>query len=242
MIMKKFKRIVVMGALAAIIINCYAFVGEQNNELTKKEKVQGWQLLFNGKSTSGWHLYNSKEPFTVWKAKDGELYCDPKDKSGSGDIVTDKEFKDFDLKFEWKLPKGGNSGVFINVLERKDIPAAWASGPEYQLLEDSHPDYAKPKSRSGCLYSFYPQKNPAKKVSPDIWNHSEIKQKNGRIEFYLNGVLTAKENLKSQEWAKKVSASYFNSLPEFGKHTSGHISLQDWSTGIAFRNIKIKEL
>lgn len=239
---KKNKIAMITAVVVALIINCYATVNEQNNVLTASEKAAGWKLLFDGHSTAGWHLYNSKGPFTVWKAKNGELFCDPSDKSGAGDLVSNNQYKDFDLKFDWKLPKSGNSGVFINVLERKDIPAAWASGPEYQLLDGSHPDFVKPMLRSGCLYSFSPQKNPVKSKPADTWNHSEIRQKNGQIEFFLNGVLTAREDLKSDSWKKKIAASHFKTFPEFGKHYSGSISLQDWSTGISFRNIKIKEL
>jgi len=127
-------------------------------------------------------------------------------------------------------------------LERKDIPAGWASGPEYQLLDDANPDFTKPQSRSGCLYGFAPQKNPVKSRPSNTWNHSEIKQKNGKVKFYLNGILTAEEDFASKAWAYKVANSHFSKFPEFGKHIDGRITLQDWSTGVAFRNIKIKAL
>ncbi|HTE00629.1 MAG TPA: DUF1080 domain-containing protein [Mucilaginibacter sp.] len=233
---------IIILTIMVLIINSFAFKADENNMLSKKEKADGWQLLFDGHSTAGWHLYNSATPFTVWKVKDGELFCDPLDKTGPGDLVTDKEYKNYDLKFDWKLPKGGNSGVFVNVIERKDIPTGWASGPEYQLLDYASPDYAKPQSRSGCLYGFAPQKNPAKTKPADTWNHSEIKQQNGKVKFYLNGVLTAEEDFSSKSWADKVAKSHFGKFPEFGKHITGHIALQDWSTGVAFKNVKIKSL
>src|ERR1700753_3757916 len=95
--------------LSVAIFTSYAYTGDPNNKLSTKEKAQGWKLLFDGSSTSGWHLYNSQAAFTVWKAKDGELFCDPADKTGPGDLVSDKEYKDYDLKFDWKLPRGGNT-------------------------------------------------------------------------------------------------------------------------------------
>ncbi len=233
------------GIFAAIFV-CFAYVDNQNpdrnNALSEKEKAGGWKLLFDGTSTKGWHLYNSTVPFTVWKALNGELLCDPRDRKGPGDLTTDKEYKNFDLKFDWKMPKGGNSGVFINVLERKDIPTGWASGPEYQLLDNSNPDFAKPLNRSGCIFGIDPQKNPAKSNAADTWNHSEIRQRNGKVQFYLNGVLTVEEDFNSKSWAERVANSHFKTYPEYGKHTSGHIALQDWSTGVSFRNIKIREL
>jgi 3-keto-disaccharide hydrolase len=239
---KNINKTVIALAMLAFIFNCGAVATDTNNTLTKKEKADGWKLLFDGHTTAGWHLYNSKAPLTVWKAKDGVLFCDPADKSGPGDLVTDDEFKNFDLKFEWKIPKEGNSGVFINVLERSDIPTAWASGPEYQLLGNANADFAKPKMRSGCLFGLDAQKTAVKIKAENSWNQSEIKQKDGKIRFYLNGVLTVEEDLNSPILAKKIAASNFKSFPEYNKHTSGHITLQDWLTGISFRNIKIKTL
>ena len=239
---KNCTKCLVILAISAAIFTCYSFSGDQNNKLSAQEKKQGWKLLFDGNSTSGWHLYNSQGAFTVWKAKDGELFCDAMDKTGPGDLITDKEYKNYDLKFDWKLPKGGNSGVFINVLERKDVPTGWASGPEYQLLDNANPDYAKPQYRSGCLFGMSSQKKLAKTKPENTWNHSEIRQKNGKVQFYLNGILTTEEDFTSKVWAQKVANSHFHAYPEYGKHISGHLVLQDWATGIAFRNIKIKEL
>ena len=183
-------------ALALLAVVAMSFTGakDENNKLTKKEQADGWKLLFNGHSTDGWHLYNGGNAFTLWKAKDGELFCDPEDKSGANDLVSDKEYKNYDLKFDWKLPKSGNSGVFINVVERTDIATAWASGPEYQLLDNANKDFGKPEDRSGCVFSLGPQKNAVKTKPANTWNHSEIKQVNGKVEFYLNGVLTAEED------------------------------------------------
>jgi hypothetical protein len=233
--------LIVAVAAVAIVFSSFAGQDNQNNVLSKKEKAEGWKLLFDGQSTEGWHLYNGSSQFTLWKVKDGELFCDPNDKTGATDLVTDNLYKNYDLKFDWKLPKGGNSGVFINVLERADLPAAWSSGPEYQLLDDANADFAKPEDRSGCLFSFGPQKTPVKTKPANTWNHSEIKQINGKIQFYLNGTLTTEEDLTSKAWADKIAKSHFKTIPDFGKHLSGHIGLQDWATGISFRNIKIKE-
>ena len=168
------------------------------------------------------------------------FFAIPTDKSNASDLVSDNLYKNYDLKFDWKLPKGGNSGVFINVVERADLPAAWSSGPEYQLLDDANADFAKPEDRSGCLFSFAPQLTPVKTKPSNTWNHSEIKQANGKIQFYLNGVLTTKEDLGSKAWADKVAKTHFTKFPDFGKHLSGKIGLQDWATGVAFRNIKDK--
>ncbi len=234
-----------MSLFASVFISCSEKkVG--NNELSNSETKEGWSLLFDGKTTDGWHLYNKAKVASSWMVENGELFCNT-DSMGieHGDLVTDKKYQNFDLKFEWKISKAGNSGVFINVIERDSIPTAWASGPEYQLLEHENigAKYLKDSTRwSGCLYSFASQKNHAELKPFGQWNQSRIKQTNGKIEFYLNGVLTAEEDFNSQGWKDKVSNSNFKFFPLFGKSTAGQIALQEWSKGVAFRNIKIKEL
>lgn len=238
------KKFLIFSPLLISIGLLTGFNADKPNELTAQEKKEGWSLLFDGKTTNGWHLYNKGKTPSAWIVQKGELYCDPTLTSAvHGDLVTDKEYENYDLRFEWKISTAGNSGVFVNVKESKDIPTAWASGPEYQLLEKSHYDYnANPKKRAGCLYSFQSQKNAATDKPVGQWNQSRIVQKNGKIQFYLNGTLTAEEDFKSEKWKKMVADSHFKTFPEFGKYTKGHLTLQDWAKGISFRNIKIKQL
>jgi hypothetical protein len=215
---------------------------DQNNVLTDQEARDGWKLLFDGKTTDGWHLYNRGKVPSAWIVLNGELYCKPDGKLEHGDLITDNKYKNFDLQFEWKIIKYGNSGVFVDVVEDTAIRTAWASGPEYQLLEASNPDNADPVKRSGCLFGFYPQLNPADLKPFGEWNQSRIVQSDGKVEFYLNGVETLKEDFRSQAWADTVAGSSFKRFPEFGKHVEGRIGLQDWSKGVSFRNVKLKEL
>lgn len=215
---------------------------DPNNRLTKEEKEQGWTLLFDGTSAAGWHLYNKKNTTAGWIARDGALAVDTVNKTEVNDLVSDKSYTNFDLQFEWKLSKNGNSGVFINVLEHPDLTTAWASGPEYQLLDPLHADNANPVKKAGALFALDAPENPAAAKPAGEWNRSRIKQVNGKVEFYLNGVLTVQEDFTVPAWQDSVKRTHFKNFPEFGKHTSGHIALQDWASGVAFRNIKIKEL
>jgi Domain of Unknown Function (DUF1080) len=228
-------------AAAAIFTSCGAPTAK-DNELSGKEKEQGYQLLFDGKTLNGWHLYNQGNVASSWAARDGELRCVPGTDAEHGDLVTDQDFENYELSFDWKISKEGNSGVFINVAEHPDNPTAWASGPEYQLLEKGHHDYEKEMKRSGCLYSFSPQLNPVELKRLEDWNHSVIRQEDGKIEFMLNGVVTAKEDFNSSHWKNAVDTSNFKSFPAFGKQTKGRIALQDWNKGISFKNIKIRKI
>jgi len=212
------------------------------NTLSDDEKQAGWELLFDGKSLSNWHVYNRGNTSSAWVVRGGVLYCDSNSDLKKGDLVTDKEFENYELTFDWQLERAGNSGVFVNVQERPDIDATYHSGPEYQLLEDSHADFEKPLKRSGCLYTFFPQKNFVNTKKVGQWNHSRIIQKNGKTEFYLNGNMTAQVAFNSTTWKNLVTRSAFKDYPEFGKHSKGRIALQDWSRGVSFRNIKIRQL
>jgi hypothetical protein len=216
---------------------------DENNTLTEKEKADGWVLLFDGNTTEGWHLFNNAGAKPVWEAKEGTLACEPINGTGAhGDLVTDKEYGNYELTFDWKTTENGNSGVFINVRESPDYIKTYHTGPEYQLLDPSHVDQAVLNKRSGCMYGFAPQLNATKTRPAGEWNNARIKQVDGKVEFYLNGNLTAKADFSSPEWKEMVAASGFKDFPDFGMGTSGHIALQEWTSNIWFRNIKIREL
>ena len=235
-------RILAAVLSAALLISCSDDTSKAPNTLSEKEVNEGWQLLFDGKSTDQWHIYNKGDVASAWVVRNGELYCDPANESAKGDLITNKEFKNYELRFDWKLEKEGNSGVFVNVQEDINIPATWNSGPEYQLLEDSHPDYDKPLKRAGCLYTFTPQLNFVNTKASGQWNTSKIIQQDGQLAFYLNDVQTAAIDLNSQKWKDMVKNSDFRAYEQFGAQANGRIALQDWSRGVSFRNIKIKEL
>jgi len=216
-----------------------------HNQLFAIEKEQGWQLLFDGESLDGWHLYNNADStqFSAWQVKEGLLYCNATDERKiHGDLVTDAIYENYEFVFDWKIAIRGNSGVFINVQEQKEIPNTYSSGPEYQLLEPMHMDYSVPNKRPGTLWGFSPQLHEVAANPEGMWNTSTIKQKDGKIQFYLNGVLTVEEDFNSDDWKKRVKASGFASSPEFGAHTKGKIALQHWYFDVWFRNMKIRKM
>ena len=237
-----------IGAYAALMMTLFMFgcsgPAEQHNVLSDSEKKDGWALLFDGVSTRGWHLFNRGEIASAWSADSGNLVCNPHAKNVKhGDLVTDKEYQNFDLRFEWKISKAGNSGVFINVQERPDLGTTFSTGPEYQLLDDQNmeADYLKDLShKAASIFGVIPNNSNAIPKSGD-WNQSRILQQNGKLSFWLNGVQTVQVDLKSEEWKKLVAASPMSHYPEFGAATRGHIAVQDWTNGVSFRDIKILE-
>lgn len=219
---------------------------QEPNTLSEKEKAEGWQLLFDGKSTNGWHMFSKPTMKHSWKAVDGELTTASSDTLGThGDIVTDGVYENYELVFEWKIAREGNSGVFVNVQDDTSYMATWATGPEYQLLDNPNMQAGYldgGKKGAGALYGLATLKNKVEPKAAGEWNQSKIVQANGKISFWLNGVLTAEEQIGSDEWNTMVAGSKLAVFPDFGKAKKGHIGLQDWAKGVSFRNIKIKTL
>ncbi len=222
-----------------------ALENQVHNQLLDVEKEQGWQLLFDGSTLDGWHLYNNADStrLSAWEVKDGTLYCNATNETKvHGDLVTDDSFENFELEFDWKIAVRGNSGVFINVQESRDIPTAYQSGPEYQLLDPMHMDNKIADKRPGTLWGFAPQSETVEANPSGQWNNSRIIQKDGAIEFYLNGKLTAKEDFTTATWKQKVGQTNFANYPQFGQATQGKLALQNWYFEVWFRNMKIREL
>ena len=222
-----------------------AIKNKVHNQLMDIEKEQGWRLLFDGETLNDWHLFNNPDStrYSAWEVKDGTIYCNATDENiVFGDLVTDTEFENYELTFEWQMGLRGNGGVFINVQESPEFRATYETGPEYQLLDPEHMDTATPLKRPGCLWGLFPQLNTVEANPTGQWNTAKIIQQDGNIKFYLNGVLTAQADLNSPEWTNTVAASNFKDRPAFGKATKGKIALQNWYFESWFRDMKIREL
>ncbi len=222
-----------------------AIQNKVHNQLLDVEKEQGWRLLFDGETLNGWHLYNNADStrFSAWEVQKGTLFCNATDATKVfGDLVTDAVFENYELMFDWQMALRGNGGVFINVQESPEYKATYTTGPEYQLLEPEHMDTKTPLKRPGCLWGISPQLNTVEAKPVGQWNTARILQQEGKIQFYLNGKLTAEEDLRSQDWRTKIANSRFKDATGFGKATQGRIGLQNWYFEAWFRNIKIREL
>jgi hypothetical protein len=204
-----------------------------------------WKSLFDGKTTKGWHTYGQTGAGSAWKADDSVLHLDASAKTGRGDLITDSEYENFDLKLEWKVSKGANSGIIFLVHEDPSkYNNTFETGPEMQILDnDGHPDGKIFKHRAGDLYDLIPcQQQTVKHIGE--WNQVEIRLKSGRLRFTLNGVVVVETKMWDDNWNKMVAGSKFASMPGFATFHKGHIALQDHGGDetVAFRNIEIKQL
>ncbi|WP_300600377.1 DUF1080 domain-containing protein [Niabella sp.] len=242
------KTFLIAAALGLFASSCSGQKHGQANEasentLSKKEKAAGWKLLFDGKTTAGWHTYGATAPGTAWQAVDGTLQLDGEAKSGRGDLVSDEEYGNFELQLDWKISQKGNSGVCLYVIDNKDkYKYMWYTGPEMQILDnEGHPDGKITKHRAGDLYDIIKSSSePVKAVGE--WNHVVIKSLNGKLDFYLNGVHIIDTHMWDDNWRALVAQSKFKNLPDFAAFKSGRIGLQDHGNTVWFRNIKIRRL
>jgi hypothetical protein len=213
------------------------------NQLSDAEKNDGWKLLFDGKTSRGWHTYNQTSFGKGWKIEDGTLHRAASLLSGeTGDLCTDSIYGNFDLKLQWKISKNGNSGIIFLVQEAKKYDEPYLTGLEMQVLDnDGHPDGKIHKHRAGDLYDLVASSSePVHAVGE--WNDAEIKLDHGNLTLYLNGVQVVSTVLWDQHWKDLIAGSKFAKMPGFGEFKSGHIDLQDHGNDVWFRNIRIKIL
>lgn len=228
--------------VASLLFTSISMTGFAQNTLTEKEKKDGWKLLFDGKSTSGWRNYRSDNITDRWKVSDGELYLDKSVTTGTGDIITDAEYQDYELAIDWKISACGNSGIIFNVVEDARYKNTYNSGPEMQVLDNTcHPDAKIVKHRAGDLYDLISCSKETVKPAGE-WNTVRIVSKKAKMEFWLNGTKVVDFTMHTPEWDQLVAKSKFNTMPGFGKALKGHIALQDHGDAVWFRNIKIREL
>ncbi len=208
----------------------------EHNRLTGAERAAGWMLLFDGESLAGWRNYQGEGVREGWSVVDGTL----RHTEGGGDIITDREFTDFELVVDWRVSPGGNSGIFY--LASEEASRIFEGAPEYQILDDAgHADGANPLTSAGSNYALDPA--PRGIVRPaGEWNQARIVKVGPTVQHWLNGRFVTQYELGSPEWQAKVAASKFAAWPDYGTYPSGPIGLQDHGDLVWFRNIKIRRL
>jgi len=226
-------------------------VSTVKNELTPEEKSQGWKLLFDGVSSTGWESARKEAfPKEGWTIEDGILTIQKSDGSEArtyGDIVTTEQYSAFDLAFDFKLTDGANSGVkyFVTLAEGN---SGSAIGLEYQILDDAlHPDAKMGRDGNRTLASLYDLIKAEKQArfvrKPGEWNQGRVVvYPNNKVEHYLNGVKVLEYERGSQAYRELVAISKYVVWNKFGEAPSGRILLQDHGDQVSYKNIKIKTL
>ncbi|MCB0372751.1 MAG: DUF1080 domain-containing protein [Muricauda sp.] len=219
------------------------------NHVNVDEAKNGWELLWDGKTTNGWRGARLDSfPDNGWEIEDGVLTVlssGGDESAAGGDIVTTEVYGDFELMVDFKLTEGANSGIKYYVNTDLNKGPGSSIGLEYQLLDDAvHPD-AKLGNHEGSrtLASLYDliKADPNKPANPiGEWNTAHIVSKGNHVEHWLNGMKVLEYERGSEEFKKLVSESKYVVWPNFGEASAGPILLQDHGDRVSFRNIKIK--
>lgn len=201
------------------------------------DAVTDWRPLFDGQSVGAWRGWISPVFPAGWHVVAGTLAKE----DNVEDLVTRDEFGNFELELEWKISKGGNSGIFYRATREYDH--IYWSGPEYQLLDDAnHPDGRNRVTAAASAYALYaPSAGVVKPFGQ--WHRTRIIVNGAHVEHWLNGQKVLEYELWSADWAAKVAASKFSMYPNYGLAKKGYIGIQgDHPGALALRNIRIREL
>jgi len=216
------------------------------NPLTDQEKQAGWRLLFDGKTTDGWRGYKMDRMPPGWKVIDGALVrvtggSGGKGAGGGDDIITTGQFDNFELRLEWRLhDRGGNSGIILRASE--DAVTSWHTGPEMQVLDNAAYPGRDVRQLAGACYDLYaPSKDTSRPLGQ--WNAVRIVAHGNHVEHWLNGEKIVAYELGSDDWNRRVAASKFKNKKWFLEPPKkGHLCLQDHTSRIEYRNIKLRPI
>lgn len=264
-----------MKQLTTILLFAFCLAACQNTaesetttaaETTETPAADEWTILFDGTSTEGWRAYNGETLPPQWIIEDGVLtfsdeakQSDVEHEGGKDIIYAAEEFENFELYIEWKIPKGGNSGIFYHLKEGYDSPAEVS--PEYQLIDDENyaeihdlvayntslgydePEKLQPLQSTGADYAMYVADEEAKELNPaGEWNTTRIIFTPEKVEHWLNGKKLLSFVPWSDDWQERKNNGKWKDFPDYGKFKKGYIGLQDHDSALWFRNIKVKKL
>lgn len=201
-----------------------------------------WQSLFDGQDLKGWHIYLKPEAKPGWTVDQGAIKTDFSGSGVRGDLVTDGEYENYELSLEWKIAKGGNSGIIFNVKEDPQYAATFFTGPEMQVLDNKNAEDNKQANHlAGSLYDLIAA-DPSVVHPAGEWNHVRIRMDQGHLQFWMNDHKVVDTHLWDDRWKQLVAHSKFKQWPAFGTFHKGHIALQYHGGEVWYRDIKIREL
>ena len=195
------------------------------------------ELPFTGQSLDGWTTLDGKPVSAGWTVEDGVLHLKSTKGNRGGHIITRQDFENFELTFEFKIAKKGNSGIKYRV---RDFDGK-TLGCEYQIFDDTVGKKQAPNKRTASLYDVYEPK-PAGLFKPNKFNTGKIVVFNNHIEHWLNGQKVVDIQVADSEWFERVGKSKFKNVQGFGQTPFGRIMLTDHNSEAWYRNLRLRLL
>jgi Domain of Unknown Function (DUF1080) len=238
-----------MWLVCLVLFTSIAYGQNAANQLTKAEQKAGWKSLFDGKSFTGWRGFHNDKVPEGWIIEDGcisRVQAHGELGAAGGDLITADQFENFEFTLEWKISKGGNSGIKYLVSESLPAKGKSAVSFEMQVLDDeNHPDAKmgiNGNRKASALYDIMPP-NDKKKLKPvGEFNQIRLVVKGNHIEHWLNGAKVIEYERGSEALKALIAKSKFNTQPLFGTFAKGHILLQEHGDKVWYRNIKVREI
>lgn len=193
-------------------------------KLTAYERSQGWRWLFDGQSLTDWHGYQQNKVPPNWQIVDGSLT------SGGGvALVSNDDFKDFEIILDWKVSAGGSAAVYFHADDDAKNPDD--SGPVMQLAGDG-----VLMAGNGGLTKPWREIT----LQPDVWYRAKISVFGNQVEYWINGDRVNGYVLDAADWRAALAGSRYKAVHDYGLLREGRIILA--GSGVIFRNIKIRAL
>jgi len=210
--------------------------------LSDEEKTDGFTLIFDGKTMAGWKAFKGDASEEGWHVVDGAITLL---KAGSGDLVSEEEYGDFDFRFEFRVAPQGNSGVMFRVSDDPKYKATFLTGPEYQILDpqafEKYNHELQAGNVGGSLYGLIAPK-PGFSKPAEQWNEGRILLVENRLQMWINGHQTVDVVLGSEEYKELIAGTKFEKWEGFAAMPKGRFAFQDHGEEVAFRTIRVKRL
>ena len=243
----KFPKLFILAFFALTLLACSGETKTEEKDTVTEPAAAEWISLFDGESFNGWEMYG-EEPITEhWEIHEGAISCN-KDAGETNvgffrSIMTTQDFGNFELELEYRIAKGGNSGIFYHVVEREGWGHDYMSGPEYQVLDDEFTrSETEPYKMVASNYGMYPAAE-TKKPNPHMqWNKVKIVYNNGHVEHWLNDEKVLEFEEGSEEWTERKNKGKWANSESYAAFKKGRISLQNHGDAVWYRNIRVKEL
>ena len=218
------------------VASCGSYRAEADNHAPLVDLIENGTL-------AQWRGYQQKDVPASWEIRDDSIFCNGKD---DAHLITRKKYDDFELTGEWKISKGGNSGILLRVVEVTPYPAN--SGLEIQVIDhsdgwkDVHGYELGMGQSAGAVYGLYPANGDAIKQAGE-WNTFRVRMQGAKIGIWHNDVLIVDDDMESEDWKSRLNRSKFAKSDHFNKVQRGHIALQNYrGAGVWYRNLRIREI